>query len=71
MTSILSKKRPLGDTTDDEEPAVVPKAGLGRAEEALQSLRKRLRKAEEKTCALCAEGVVPKAKSDAALLKIE
>ncbi|XP_040065769.1 uncharacterized protein LOC120839531 [Ixodes scapularis] len=46
MASILSKKRPLaGDSTDDEDPAVVPKSELDRAEEALRSLRKRLRKA--------------------------
>ncbi|CAN7980246.1 unnamed protein product [Ixodes pacificus] len=72
MASILSKKRPLGgDTIDDEDPAVVPKAELDRAKEALRSLRKRLRKPEEKTCATCAEGVVPKAEYDAALLKID
>ncbi|KAM7313530.1 uncharacterized protein ISCGN_003392 [Ixodes scapularis] len=72
MASILSKKRPLaGDSTDDEDPAVVPKSELDRAEEALRSLRKRLRKAEEKACATCAEGVVSKAEHDAALGKIE
>ncbi|XP_042149622.1 uncharacterized protein LOC121837852 [Ixodes scapularis] len=72
MASILSKKRPLGgDSTDDEDPAVVPKSELDRAEEALRSLRKRLRKAEEKACAPCAEGVVSKAEHDAALVKIE
>ncbi|XP_042144823.1 uncharacterized protein LOC115331080 isoform X2 [Ixodes scapularis] len=72
MASILSKKRPLaGDSTDDEDPAVVPKSELDRAEEALRSLRKRLRKAEEKSCATCAEGVVSKAEHDAALGKIE
>lgn len=49
----------------------MPKAELDKAEEALRSLRKRLRKAEEKTCATCAEGVVPKAEHDAALFKIE
>uniref|UniRef100_A0A6B0VE03 BEN domain-containing protein n=1 Tax=Ixodes ricinus TaxID=34613 RepID=A0A6B0VE03_IXORI len=65
------RKRPLEDTSDDEDPAVVPKAELDKAEEALRSLRKRLRKAEEKTCATCAGGVVPKAEHDAALLKLE
>ncbi|KAG0429138.1 hypothetical protein HPB47_023928 [Ixodes persulcatus] len=67
----LLRKRPLEDTSDDDDPAVVPKAELDKAEEALRSLRKRLRKAEEKTCATCAEGVVPKAEHDAALFKIE
>ncbi|CAN7988867.1 unnamed protein product, partial [Ixodes hexagonus] len=71
LKEIISKKRPA-ESSDDDDPAVVPKADLDKAQDAIHSLRKRLRKAEEpKKCATCADSAITRAELEQAQSTIE